>query len=39
MGIIYRFNRNRKEIIMFEKVFKLNENGTSVKTEVMAGLL
>ena len=23
---------------MFEKVFKLNENGTNVKTEVVAGL-
>ena len=29
---------NRKENNMFEKVFKLKENGTSVKTELVAGL-
>ena len=30
--------RKRKVDIMFEKVFKLSENNTSVKTEVVAGL-
>ena len=34
----FSMNKRKREELMFEKVFKLKEKHTNVKTEVIAGL-